>query len=80
MGVPTSAVGYTPTVPRREDHEVHKGHMVALEKKMFIFRTVSLVKLGTAFDKKGIKRRKAYIVNNVGTCRRSYYCGVKIVS
>jgi hypothetical protein len=25
MGVPTSAVGYTPTMPRREDHEVHKA-------------------------------------------------------
>ena len=33
MGVPTSEVGYTPAMPRREDHEVHKGHVVALEKK-----------------------------------------------
>jgi len=32
MGVPTSEVGYTPAMPRREDHEVHKGHVVALEK------------------------------------------------
>jgi len=24
MGVPTSDVGYTPAMPRREDHEVHK--------------------------------------------------------
>jgi len=24
MGVPTSEVGYTPAIPRREDHEVHK--------------------------------------------------------
>ena len=30
MGVPTSEVGYTPPMPRREDHEVHKGHVVAL--------------------------------------------------
>ena len=30
MGVPTSEVGYTPAMPRREDHEVHKGHVVAL--------------------------------------------------
>jgi len=37
MGVPTSEVGYTPAMPRREDHEVHKGHVVALgeEKKVF---------------------------------------------
>jgi len=33
MGVPTSEVGYTPAMPRREDHEVHKGHVVALEEK-----------------------------------------------
>ena len=33
MGVPTSEVGYTPAMPRREDHEVRKGHVVALEKK-----------------------------------------------
>ena len=30
MGVPTSEVGYTSAMPRREDHEVHKGHVVAL--------------------------------------------------
>ena len=33
MGVPTSEVGYTPAKPRREDHEVHKGHVVALRGK-----------------------------------------------
>jgi hypothetical protein len=33
MGVPNSEVGYTPAMPRREDHEVHKGHVVALEEK-----------------------------------------------
>jgi len=34
MGVPTSEVGYTPAMPRREDHEVHKVHVVELEKKI----------------------------------------------
>ena len=36
MGVPTSEVGYTSAMPRREDHEAHKGHVVALgvEKKI----------------------------------------------
>ena len=33
MGVPTSAVGYTSAMSRREDHEVHKGHVVALEEE-----------------------------------------------
>ena len=30
MGVPNSEVGYTFAMPGREDHEVHKGHVVAL--------------------------------------------------
>ena len=33
MGVLTSEVGYTPAMPRTEDHEVHKGHVVALGRK-----------------------------------------------
>ena len=38
MGVPTSEVGYTPAMPRREDHEVHKGYVVALGgKNIFIY-------------------------------------------
>jgi len=27
MGVPTSEVGYTSAMPRREDHEVRQGHV-----------------------------------------------------
>jgi hypothetical protein len=30
MGVPTLEVGYTSTTTERGDHEVHKGHVVAL--------------------------------------------------
>jgi hypothetical protein len=33
MGVPTSEVGYTSAKTGRGDHEVHKGHVMALEKK-----------------------------------------------
>jgi len=33
MGVPTTEVDLTPAMPRREDHEVHKWHVVALGKK-----------------------------------------------
>jgi hypothetical protein len=33
MGVTTSAVDYTATTTGRRDHEVHKGHVVALEGK-----------------------------------------------
>jgi hypothetical protein len=33
IGVPTSEVSYTSATTRRGDHEVHKGHVVALEKK-----------------------------------------------
>jgi len=33
MRVPTSEVGYTSAMPRREDHEVRKGHVGALDNK-----------------------------------------------
>jgi hypothetical protein len=33
MGFPTLEVGYTSATTGRGDHEVHKGHVVALEKK-----------------------------------------------
>jgi len=34
MGIPTSEVGYTPSMPRREDHEINEGYVVALVKKI----------------------------------------------
>jgi hypothetical protein len=33
MGVPNSEVGYTSATTGRGDHEVHKGHVVALGKE-----------------------------------------------
>jgi len=36
MGVPTTEVDLTPAMPRREKHEVHKGHEVALERNVYI--------------------------------------------
>jgi hypothetical protein len=33
MDFPNSEVGYTLATTGRGDHEVHKGHVVALEKK-----------------------------------------------
>ena len=44
MGVPTSEVGYTPAMPRREDHEVHKGHVVVLEKENQDMNTMNVVR------------------------------------
>jgi len=40
MGVPTSEVGYTPAMPRREDHEVHKDMWGVGEKKIPLSDTV----------------------------------------
>jgi hypothetical protein len=44
MGVPTSEVGYTSATTGRGDHEVHKGHVVALGKngKKIIFEILNL--------------------------------------
>jgi len=36
MGVPTSEVGYTPAMPRREDHEVHKDMWWPWTKKYLV--------------------------------------------
>jgi hypothetical protein len=36
MGVPISEVGYTSATTGRGDHEVHKGHVVALERKNLV--------------------------------------------
>ena len=49
MGVPTSEVSYTPAMPRREDHEVHKGHVGALEKKKKMMQVGRLEQHSTKF-------------------------------
>ena len=42
MGIPTSEVGYTPAMPRREDHEVHKRTCGGIGKKNLLrMRNVS---------------------------------------
>jgi hypothetical protein len=38
MGVPTLEVGYTSATTGRGDHEVHKGHVVALGEKINFHR------------------------------------------
>jgi hypothetical protein len=36
MDVPTLEVGYSSAITGRGDHEVHKGHVVALGKKQLL--------------------------------------------
>jgi hypothetical protein len=45
MGVPTSEVGYTSATTGRGDHEVHKGHVVALGGKKFMVWSVENLKV-----------------------------------
>jgi hypothetical protein len=45
MGVPTSEVGYTSATTGRRDHEVHKGHVVALEKYIYCVLHVFIFKI-----------------------------------
>jgi hypothetical protein len=42
MGVRTLEVGYTSATTGRGDHEVHKGHVVAMEKKNTDFNIPSV--------------------------------------
>jgi len=37
MGIPTSEVNYTPAMPRREDHEVHKDMWWHWEGNIYIY-------------------------------------------
>jgi hypothetical protein len=48
MGVSTSEVGYTSATTGRGDHEVHKGHVVALKKVRMEFTNPGLNKLSNA--------------------------------
>jgi hypothetical protein len=41
MGVPTSEVGYTSATTGSGDHEVHKGHVVAVAKNNSVYKTVT---------------------------------------
>jgi len=43
MGVPTSEVGYTAAMPRREDHEVHKDMWWHWTKKKSIFTCITII-------------------------------------
>ena len=57
MGVPTSEVGYSPTMPRREDHEVYKGHVVALgekKKPLRLRNRMSVINMRFAKDQRGV--------------------------
>jgi hypothetical protein len=56
MGVLTPEIGYTSATTRRGNHEVHKGHVVALgRRKITLFglqgcnSTVDLLKFGVIF-------------------------------
>jgi hypothetical protein len=40
MGVPTSEVSYTSATTGRGDHKFHKGHVVALEIKVWVAKVI----------------------------------------
>jgi len=54
MGVPTSEVGYTPAMPRREDHEVHKRACGGIGPKKNI---ILLINIDQKSSKRHITRR-----------------------
>jgi hypothetical protein len=58
MGVPTSEVGYTPAMPRREDYEVHKGHVVALDQKKYLFKSLHYSSISYTLTIQGEMRNK----------------------
>jgi hypothetical protein len=42
MGVPNTEVGYTSATTGKGDNEVHKGHVVALERKKTTFSRTNM--------------------------------------
>jgi hypothetical protein len=59
MGVPASEVSYTSASNGRGDHEVHKGHVVALEIKNNAAMTSELVYLSVVNNRgQGVGFRK----------------------
>jgi hypothetical protein len=62
MGVPTSEVGYTSATTGRGDHEVHKGHVLALAKTLCIvinrghYSTITTAKRFSAVKYRVIKK------------------------
>jgi hypothetical protein len=57
MGVPTSEVGYTSAMPRREDHEVHiKDMWWHWEKKIFFY----IITQTSRFSKKVIEYKMCF--------------------
>jgi len=74
MGVPISEVGYTPAMPRREDHEVHKDtwwHWT--QKKTYIDCLVSVNELNTeaVYIKSAAHNPKIRIVSTIVTVELS---------
>jgi hypothetical protein len=49
MGVPTSEVGHTSATTGRGDHEVSKGHVVALEKNIKVLNVIRTNKMHTFY-------------------------------
>jgi hypothetical protein len=46
MGVPALEVGYTSATTGRGDHEVRKGHVVALGEKLLLFLLLFITAFG----------------------------------
>jgi len=71
MGVPNSEVGYTSAMPRREDHEVRKGHvglwmMMMMIMIIIIIKTLSSVLLTNYYSRDKIKK------NEMGRAHSTY--------
>ena len=72
MGVPTSEVGYTPAMPRREDHEVHKGHVVALGGDIKIWNIMKFLVMFKIFNSViSFKITYTKIPTFLGSCDRA---------
>jgi hypothetical protein len=69
MGVPTLEVGYTSATTGRGDHEVHKGHVVALGNKIIHKKQLHVSVLTKSVDGFVTGRNVwLFIGNNIELC------------
>ena len=64
MGVPTSEIRYTRAMPRKEDCEAHKGHVVELDqkKKIIFFRSLQAKNISSSKHRMALKSNTCTLV------------------
>jgi hypothetical protein len=72
MGVPNLEVGYTSATTGRGDHEVHKGHVVALEGKKNFMKILGAL-LECYMQTYGQAEQETYMMKVIGSLLQFFF-------